>query len=116
MRASFGDAEVQGWRLLEGSFGLPDPDDEHVAAAAVIACAGAIVTVNVKDFPADRLPDTLEVLHPAVFALNTVSLDPVRAARAVQAIASRSGRLGQTWAVADVLTRAAEPLRHGRGG
>lgn len=105
MRASFGDAEVQGWQPLEGSFGLPDPDDEHVAAAAVIAGAGAIVTVNRRDFPADRLPDTLEVLDPAVFAVNTVSLDPARAARAVQAIAARSGRVGQTWTVADVLAR-----------
>ncbi len=105
MRASFSDAEVQGWQPLEGSFGLPDPDDEHVAAAAVIACAGAIVTVNHRDFPRARLPDTLEVLHPAVFTLNTVSLDPARAAQAVEAIAGRSGRVGQTWTVADVLTR-----------
>lgn len=105
MRAHFGDAEVDGWQPLEGSFGLPDPDDEHVAAAAVIACAGAIVTVNGKDFPAGKLPATLEVQHPAAFALNTVSLDPGRAARAVEAIAARSGRVGQSWTVADVLAR-----------
>jgi PIN domain len=29
MRAAFDDAEIQGWELLEGSCGLPDPDDEH---------------------------------------------------------------------------------------
>lgn len=103
MRQSFLDAEVSGWEPLEGTFGLPDFDDEHVVAAAVIAGAGAIVTHNLKDFPAARVPEQVQVLTPAEFASNTVALGPVRAARAVQAIASRSGRRAPALTPADVL-------------
>jgi PIN domain len=104
MRAHFGDAEVQGWEPLEGTFGLPDPDDEHVVAAAVLAGAGAIVTHNLKDFPAQQLPDSLEAIDAREFALNTASLDPTQALRSVQAIADRSGSAGPTRSVEDVLT------------
>lgn len=56
MTSAFDDACVQGWEPLEGTYGLPDPDDEHVVAAAVVGGAGAIITVNLKDLPADRMP------------------------------------------------------------
>ena len=91
MRKSFDDAEVVGWEPLEGTFGLPDPDDGHVAAAAVIARAGSIVTENLKDFPAAKLPADLQVLPAAVFAYNSVGVDPVGSLRAVRTIAERSG-------------------------
>lgn len=103
MRMGFGDAMVTGWELLEGTFGLPDPDDEHVAAAAVTARAAVIVTANLKDFPPAALPAGLQVLPPAEFALTIVSADPAAAHRAVQAIANRSGRIGQQWTTEDVL-------------
>ncbi|MEV0134868.1 PIN domain-containing protein [Dactylosporangium sp. NPDC050688] len=94
MRTAFDDAEVRGWEALDGTYGLPDPDDEHVLAAAVIAGAGAVVTHNIKDFPANRLPLGIEILPPAEFAANTVALDPIRAAAALQSIAQRSGKQG----------------------
>ena len=84
MRQAFNDAEITGWEGLEGTYGLPDPDDEHVVAAAVVAGAGAIITLNTKDFPAALLPVGLETLRPAEFAANTVSLDPHRALHAIQ--------------------------------
>jgi hypothetical protein len=79
MRQAFDDAETDGWEGLEGTYGLPDPNDEHVVAAAVVAGAGAIVTLNLKDFPVALMPRGIEVSDPATFALNTVSLDPNRA-------------------------------------
>lgn len=94
MRLHFGDAIVAGWEGLEGSYGLPDPNDEHVVAAAVVGGAGAIVTYNLKDFRSERLPEHLQVLRPDEFLLNTVSVDPMRAMRAVSEIAGRSGLRG----------------------
>ena len=64
MRRAFDDAEVVGWEGLVGTYGLPDPNDEHVVAAAVVGGAGAIVTLNFKDFPAKSLPKGIEVISP----------------------------------------------------
>ena len=36
MDAAFGDASVTGWEALEHVISLPDPDDCHVVAAAII--------------------------------------------------------------------------------
>jgi hypothetical protein len=103
MRRAFNDAEITGWEGLEGTYGLPDPDDEHVRAAADLAGAGAIITLNTKDFPAALLPFGLETLRPAEFAATTVSLDPQRALRAIRSIASRTGTHGPTRTVTELL-------------
>jgi hypothetical protein len=91
----FPDAIVTGFEPLEGSFCLPDPDDEHVLAAAVLGGAGAIVTVNFKDFPAAKIPDGIDILSPARFAADTVALNPPAALRALMEISARSGRDGR---------------------
>lgn len=62
MKTHFSDALVTGWEPLEGTYGLRDPDDEHVVAAAVIGGAGAIVTANIKDF--DAVPAEIQVQPP----------------------------------------------------
>lgn len=103
MRSAFDDAEVTGWEPLAGTYALPDPDDEHVLAAAVVAGAGTIVTSNVRDFPGDKVPAAVDVLRPADFAANTVALSPAAAHRAVGELASRSGRHGRNFTVAEVL-------------
>ena len=68
MSTAFDDALVENWEPLEGSFRLPDPDDEHVVAAALVGGAGVIVTANLKDFPAQRIPAPIKVVSPAQFA------------------------------------------------
>lgn len=103
MRTAFADAVVTGWEPLEGTFRLPDPDDEHVVAAAVLARAGVIVTDNLKHFPGDRLPDDIEAVSAARFAYNTVAVDPGGAARAVVEIGRRSGVHGPPLTVVEVL-------------
>jgi hypothetical protein len=84
MRRAFDDAEIHGWGSLDGRYGLPDSDDEHVVAAAVVGGANAIVTYNLKDFPPGQLPEKLEVLAPAEFLRIAVALDPRRALAAVE--------------------------------
>ncbi len=92
MRVHFDDALVTGWEPLEGTFNLPDVDDEHVLAAAVVGGAGALVTDNLKHFPASLVPSDIQVLTGRKFAANTADADPERAARAICVMASRRTR------------------------
>ncbi len=89
MRSAFDDALVVGWEPLEGTFGLPDIDDEHVVAAAVVGGAGAIVTDNLKHFPADDVPKDIQVLSAVEFASNTADVNPEHAANAIREISRR---------------------------
>ena len=53
MNRAVRDVLVDGYESLEASLGdLPDPDDRHVAAAAVLCHAQVVVTFNLRDFPA----------------------------------------------------------------
>lgn len=94
MSAAFNDALVANWEPLEGSYGLPDPDDEHVVAAAVMGGAGVIVTENLKDFPAARLPSGIRAVPARDFAYDTVRRHLTQSSRAVIAICDGSGRRG----------------------
>lgn len=89
MRTYFDDATVVGWEGLDGTYGLPDPGDEHVVAAAVVGGAGAIVTDNLRHFPADRVPAGIHVVRGVEFAAETADVDPERAARALVTISER---------------------------
>lgn len=96
MRTHFDDATVFGWEGLDGTYGLPDPDDEHVVAAAVVGGAGAIVTENLKHFPVDRVPAGIHVVRGAEFAADTADVDPERAARALVTISERHWKSPQS--------------------
>lgn len=89
MSWAFDDSSVTGWESLVGSYGLPDPDDEHLVAAAVVGNAGVIVSDNLRDLPVDRLPTGLGVASAAQFALDTVSVAPQAALRALATLSSR---------------------------
>lgn len=103
MRTAFDDAVVVNWESLEGTFGLPDVDDEHVVAAALVGGADVIVTSNLKDFPAQRIPTSIAVTSPAQFVAGTVAVSPDVAFRAVNAMASRFVRPSST--VDEILDR-----------
>jgi predicted nucleic acid-binding protein len=64
------DSCVSGHEYLISTIKLPDPNDRHVVAAAIHAKAHAIVTFNLKDFPASALtPLNLEAIHPDDFII-----------------------------------------------
>lgn len=124
MRGAFPHAEVTGYEHREGSYGLPDPKDEHVVAAAEQARIRTIVTENDKDFPSDRLPRGTEIVSARDFAARVVGDNRVQARRAVEQIAKRSERQGPKMSVDDVIgqlekryrmTEVANVLRQARG-
>lgn len=94
MRTHFADSIVTGGEPHAGTFDLPDPDDEHVVAAAFVGSAEVIVTENLKHFPSAKVPPGIEVLTAAEFARNTVDLSPRGAIAAIDEIVGRSGRFG----------------------
>jgi len=103
MRHAFPDALVEGYEPLIGTYGLPDPDDEHVVAAAVVGGAGVIVTHNLKDFSSELLPPPLIAIDPIAFVEQTVEIDPQRAQQAISEMAHRSGRRGPPLSAQDIL-------------
>lgn len=68
-------AIVSGYEPLIGALSLPDPDDRHVVAAAIQTRAEAIITFNLKDFPADYLAQyNLQAIHPDEFIADQYEL------------------------------------------
>ncbi len=72
------DCLVTGYEALIGSLNLPDPNDRHVLAAAIVARADVIVTRNLRDFPAEVLDRyDIEAQHPDEFVCHLLDLAPV---------------------------------------
>ncbi|WP_204805576.1 PIN domain-containing protein [Mycobacterium riyadhense] len=68
--------ETQAIQTLVPALTLPDPDDRHVLAAAILAGAQVIVTTNLKDFPPDELTKfRIEAKHPDAFLQDIYHLD-----------------------------------------
>jgi predicted nucleic acid-binding protein len=65
MNLAVEDALVTGYEALIENISLPDPNDRHVLAAAVIGEAEAIVTFNLGDFPEEELGrHQIVAMHP----------------------------------------------------
>lgn len=69
------DALVTGYESLIPALKLPDPNDRHVLAAAIVGNCHVIVTANLKDFPKEALePFGIDVQHPDEFLCNHLHL------------------------------------------
>ena len=55
LRDKWPDSNVDYSQALESSLILPDPDDTHVLAAAIVGKADVLLTMNLKDFPTRTL-------------------------------------------------------------
>lgn len=71
------DSMVNVSEILEQNLGLPDPEDDHVLAAAIAAQASVIVTDNLRDFPMRNIsPHEIEALSADDFIAKTIELVP----------------------------------------
>ncbi|MCA8298789.1 PIN domain-containing protein [Burkholderia sp. AU30198] len=92
MREAVPDWEVaeSAWIPLAGNVTLPDPDDQHVLAAALAGHADCIVTANLRDFPAEAVsPYGIGIIHPDRFIINQWDLDPIGAMSAFKRMRAR---------------------------
>lgn len=79
------DALVTGYQEVAEHLVLPDPNDRHVLAAAIVGRADAIVTFNLDDFPEDQVRRyDIEVIHPDDFLLYQFDLSPLQFLGAVR--------------------------------
>ena len=85
MNRALPDANVTGYEPLIEGLKLPDQDDRHVLATAIRANAEVIVTMNLKDFPAEVLAEfDIEALHPDEFISDLFDLNHAIALEAVR--------------------------------
>lgn len=90
MDAAVGDCLVTGYQALIPALSLPDPDDRHVLAAAIVGHCDVIVTVNLKDFPEAALaPYGIEARHPDDFLSDHFHLAPERFCEAIRKVRAR---------------------------
>ena len=82
MNTAVPDALVTGYQEIIPTLTLPDPNDRHVLAAAIVGRTDVIVTSNLKDFPA-------EVLQPDEFLMHQRDLNHDRFLECVKRIRAR---------------------------
>ncbi len=76
MNEAVPDCLVHGYEPLIAGLDLPDKTDLHILAAAIHCNADAIVTFNLKDFPAGSLsPYNIEAQHPDEFLCHQIGLN-----------------------------------------
>lgn len=69
------DCLITGYQSLVPKLDLPDLNDRHVLAAAIVGGVDIIVTANLRDFPAEKLkPFGIEARHPDDFIVNLFDL------------------------------------------
>jgi len=90
MDSAVRDVIISGYEALVPCLDLPDADDRHVLAAAIVGRCDVIVTQNLRDFPATILIIYgIEALHPDDFLDNHLNLAPDRFCDSVRKVRAR---------------------------
>lgn len=81
-----GDAVVvTGYEGMIEGLTLPDPNDRHVLAAAIVGQVNVIVTRNLRDFPESALaPYKIKAMHPDRFIRHLIDVAPARVVEIVR--------------------------------
>jgi predicted nucleic acid-binding protein len=94
MKHAFPGSEVNAPKTREYDYDLSDPDDGHVAHAAILGKADAIVTDDSRaGFRTSVVLQEagIDIVHPHEFAANTVAAHPEAGLRALVAMSRRMG-------------------------
>jgi len=67
MNRAIPDAIVTNYETFIPTLNLPDADDRHVLAAAITSSCDIILTLNLKDFPTEQLPEGMVAMAPDRF-------------------------------------------------
>ncbi|HRE59779.1 MAG TPA: PIN domain-containing protein [Micropepsaceae bacterium] len=95
---AFPAATVSRYRHLESAFDLPDPDDHHVAAAAMKSGCAIIVTSNLRHFPSRALAHAgLVAAHPDNFFIQLAQRNAEALLKAAREVLRRLNRPPMTW-------------------
>lgn len=85
MNRAVPDCLVEGYEELIPCLHLPDENDRHVLAAAILSASDAIVTFNLKDFPKPILERyQLDLIHPDDFIFHQFGIDDAAVLVSVQ--------------------------------
>lgn len=114
MQKAFPEASVKIPAKLIETFQSPDPNDRHVLAAAVRGQANAIITNNVKDFPACCVEEYgILCQTPDEFLVQQFDLNPLLIMEKLdqQAAVIRHTRAELTAKLAKITPKFADMLR-----
>ena len=81
---------ISGYEDVIPTLQLPDSDDRHILAAAIVGGVDVIVTLNLDDFPPERLePFGIEAQHPDMFVAHLIGLDQAVCCAAIRRMRER---------------------------
>jgi predicted nucleic acid-binding protein len=90
MNNAVDDCLVHGYEDIIAAVRLPDPNDNHVLAAAIRGNCDAILTFNLADFPSAALAQyDIEAQHPDEFIQSQFDLNPAKLLVSVKKVRGR---------------------------